>query len=243
MTHSNATHSDRRRRQELAARYLDTARRMAATLARRLPAHVDVDDLIGAAGVALAKVLSQPIERTRAPGFDRYIKCRMRGAMLDELRRNDTLSNSQRADLERLRVAERRLTHSLGHTPDRAEVASAAGLTKARCEHLARMVASRRASSLDAPTAPVVATESSSVAIEAVLDVRRRFDHLHEAMLTLPDRLQRVLQLYYRQEHTLRQIGTELGVTESRALQLRQRAEQQLRNVAPESAPMLQAAS
>src|SRR5258706_3918621 len=79
----------------LADRYLAVVRRHAYRLARRLPAHVSVDDLIGAGCVGLADALRK-FDRSSSDRFEAYAECRIRGAMIDELRSHDVLSRDLR---------------------------------------------------------------------------------------------------------------------------------------------------
>src|SRR4051812_22361314 len=92
----NNKHSlDESQRRELVVDYMGTVRRMAYGMARTLPKSVSLDDLIGAGMLGLADALSKYTGHDLAE-FGAYVGCRVRGAMLDELRNEDPLTRPQR---------------------------------------------------------------------------------------------------------------------------------------------------
>ena len=207
----------------LADRYMSIVRRHAYRLARRLPSHVHVEDLMGADFVGLADALNK-YDRSGPDRFEAYADCRIRGAMLDELRSYDPLSRDLRDLNNRIVSAVRCLTAELGRPPEEIEIAQKLELPVAAFrERLAKLsfggLVSLDTTGGDGVDGLELSDDSSEAADHQLLRTERR-EKLSGAVSQLPERLQSLLQLYYEQDYTLREIGDLLGVTESRACQL-----------------------
>jgi len=217
---------------KLADRYMSIVRRHAYRLARRLPSHVNVDDLMGAGFVGLADAL-QKYDRSGPDRFEAYADCRIRGAMLDELRSYDPLSRDLRDLNNRIVRAVRELTAELGRPPEEIEIARKLEIPVAAFrERLAKLsfggLVSLDTTGGDGMEGLELGDESEEGADGHLLRSERR-ERLGKAVERLPERLQSLLQLYYEQDYTLREIGEQLGVTESRACQLHAEAIVRLR--------------
>src|SRR3954469_24994429 len=217
---------------KLADRYMSIVRRHAYRLARRLPSHVHVEDLMGAGFVGLADALNK-YDRSGPDRFEAYADCRIRGAMLDELRSYDPLSRDLRDLNNRIVAAVRILTAQLGRPPEEIEIAQKLELPVAAFrERLAKLSFGGLVSLDTTGGEGVEGLELSDDASEAadyqLLRTERR-ERLSDAVGQLPERLQSLLRLYYEQDYTLREIGEMLGVTESRACQLHAEAIVRLR--------------
>ena len=175
---------------------------------------------------------------TRGAKFSTYALPRIRGAILDALRAAHPLPRSLQKFSSDMDQASATLHVKLGRTPTRAELAEEMGLSKKDFLTTLR-TSSIRVVSLDglADTAVNGNTEKlmemadddpgidpDSMAQETM--VRRL---LHDAVDTLPDREKTIVQLYYMRSHSLKSIGKALGISESRASQLRHRAVRRLR--------------
>jgi RNA polymerase sigma factor FliA len=207
-------------------------RRHAYRLARRLPSHINVEDLMGAGCIGLADALVK-YDRTGPDRFEAYADFRIRGAMLDELRSYDPLSRDLRDLNNRIVTAVRRLTCELGRPPEEAEIAEMLGLPVAEFRlRLARLsfggLVSLDTTGNDGVDSIEVGDDGADGAECQLLRAERR-ERLASAVAELPERLQTLLRLYYEQDHTLREIGQELGFTESRACQLHAEAIVRLR--------------
>src|SRR5579871_1917981 len=115
------------RRNELAAKYFPYIEKVARRLARRLPAHIDIDDLISAGVIGLLEA-AERFDPTRVNRFEAFAEFRIRGAMLDDLRSRDTLSRDMRRLSNELREATRSLEAQLGRAPDHEEIAKRLGV-------------------------------------------------------------------------------------------------------------------
>jgi RNA polymerase sigma factor for flagellar operon FliA len=220
-------------REELIRQGLPLVRRMAFRMARRLPPNVDVNDLIGAGTEGLLKAV-QYYDAERYPHFEPYAKTRIRGAILDELRANDSLTRYGRSRMAEITHTIKELQHSLGRQPAEDEIAARLGMPLEQYQRLTgdlmRGPTLQGLSSVSADDA-----ESSTATPDAVLldtDLKRR---LAAAMQKLTERTQQVLALYYQEECTQAEIGEILGVTESRVCQILGEATARLRAMLDES--------
>jgi len=200
-------------------------------LDRRLPVHVSRDDLASAGKLALIEALLRfdgPPEQARA-----YCYVRVRGAVLDELRRLDPLSRHTRAQVTQVRRAAATLERELGRPPAANEIATATGFTPAAVAQLDRLATAAQACSADATDADgetlhalvdadAVCPARSAESVDAHASVRAALDRL-------PPNHARVLRRYYLEDATLDDIAVELGVSKERVRQVRDAAEKKLR--------------
>jgi RNA polymerase sigma factor for flagellar operon FliA len=214
-------------REDLIRLGLPLVRRMAFRMARRLPPNVDVNDLIGAGTEGLLKAV-QYYDAERYPQFEPYAKTRIRGAILDELRANDSLTRYGRSRMAEITNTIKELQHRLGRQPAEDEIAARMGIPLEQYQRLTgdlmRGPTLQGLSSVAADDA-----ESGTATPDAALldsDLKRR---LAAAMSKLTERTQQVLALYYQEECTQAEIGQILGVTESRVCQILGEATARLR--------------
>jgi RNA polymerase sigma factor for flagellar operon FliA len=206
---------------DLALRMLPTIHRIARKLARRLPRHIRIDDLVGAGCQGLVAAYAR-FDGARADGFDAFAEFRIRGAMLDELRASDPLSRDQRTNAKKAVAATRALSSRLGRAPTAEEVAAELGIPLDLYWERQSAAAVGFSVSIDDDDSELGA-QLSDPHVEAAdehLCRREARDAVTRAIATLPPRLARVLELHYGQGLTLRQIGEQFGVTESRVCQL-----------------------
>ena len=217
---------------DVAARFVPVIRQAALRVARRLPAHICVDDLVSAGFMGLVDAYRR-YEPTRCDRFDAYAEVRIKGAILDELLSYDTLSRDLRALANRTAQATRELSNRLGRAPTDTEVASQLGMDLDGYRSAAARMAVGTPVSLDAAPngdeAPFEVSDAVNTAADEMLGQAQARAVLGNALCELPPRLRNVLDLYYREERTLREIGVLLGVTESRVCQLHGEAVRKLR--------------
>jgi RNA polymerase sigma factor for flagellar operon FliA len=216
--------------QDLAVRMLPTVHRIAKQLATRLPRHIRIDDLIGAGCQGLVDAYTR-LDPARADGFQAYAEFRIRGAMLDELRAGDPLSRDQRAHATRGAAASRALAGRLGRAPAPAEIAAELGIPlelywKRQSAGTCRLVSFECDEGGDLGS---ILPDPQNEAADEHLCREEERSHVRRAIAALPPRLAHVLELHYVEGLTLRQIGEQLGVTESRACQLEGEAIRRMR--------------
>ncbi|MBL8918614.1 MAG: sigma-70 family RNA polymerase sigma factor [Myxococcaceae bacterium] len=196
-------------------------------VARKLSARVGrdlADDLwsVGALGLLEA---ARRYDASRAVRFESFAEHRIRGAMLDELRKMDHLPRRLRADTERVDKARGALGRELGREPTLDELAARLGIT---IEDLAELEQLRQ------PLVPLVeALELASAedGAEARLDKALVSRRLANAIGQLDQRLQLLLSLYYVEELTFREVARLLEVSEARVCQLHADALRNLRGL------------
>lgn len=199
-----------------------------ASVARRLPPHVSREDLASAGKVALVEALlgfNGPVAKARA-----YCYVRVRGAVLDELRRLDPLSRQARARVKQVRAATRALERLLGRAPDENEVASATGFSLGQLRQIAHLAASAEHCSVDETddaghelvdadaACPATSAEAGDVSAS-----------VQAALARMPVNQAHVLRRYYLDDATLDEIAVELGISKERVRQIREAAEKKLR--------------
>ena len=212
---------------DVAARFGHVIRRAALRVARRLPSHVCVDDLVGAGYVGLVDAYRR-FDPAGFESFEPYAEVRIKGAMLDELRSYDPLSRGLRALATRTARATQRLENQLGRRPLEHEIASELGVSLDVFQKNAGRMAVGTTRSTDEESSPEAADVGSRNAEQTLADSQGR-RALADAVSSLPERLGRILALYYRDELTLRDIGLQMNVTESRICQLHAEAIKRLR--------------
>lgn len=217
--------------QSLAIQMIPVIRRVAYRLAKRLPPHVCVDDLISAGLIGLINAYDR-FDPSLCGDFGAYAELRIRGAMLDDLRAADPLSRDLRAHATRTKAARRTLESRLERAPSEAEIAAEMGLSLATYQTFTARAAVGPTVSLDAPgdggSSLQIGDPDDIPVDERVVREQSRLK-AHQAIGALPPRLKQVVTLYYGDEWTLRDIGTFLGVTESRVCQLQAEALQRMR--------------
>ena len=217
---------------EVAARMIPVIRRMALRLARRLPSHVCVDDLVSAGLVGLVTA-HRRFDEARGDDFDAYAETCIRGAMIDELRAQDPLSRDLRAHAKAASRAQQTFESKVGRAPTELEMAAAMGLDLAPYRRYTQKAAVGPAVSLDAGAgaedAPIQVADAETLPADERLFEAERRASLATALEALPPRLRQVVELYYGEERKLRDIGAMLGVTESRVCQLQTEAVARMR--------------
>jgi RNA polymerase sigma factor FliA len=160
---------------------------------------------------------------SRGASFETYAGIRIRGAMLDELRRTDWAPRSVHRKVREMIEAIRKLESRLGRRPREAEIAEQMGIDLDEYHGIAREAVNCRMFSMDelSPVDSDTGTISSSgQSPEERLQDRDAQAAVVDAIRVLPEREQLVMSLYYDDELNLREIGEVLGVSESRVCQL-----------------------
>ncbi len=204
----------------LVDRYGYLVRRLARHLAVRLPVSVQQDDLIQAGMVGLLEAAGK-YDCGRGASFETYAVVRIRGAMLDELRRGDWAPRSVHRNGRRVADAVRQVEANTGMEAQDKDIAAAMGLSIGQYH---RVLADSSGARLLSYEALLEADESSEPAGQEVLEERHEGlaveRHLADAIAGLPERERLVLALYYDEELNLKEIGAVIGVGESRVSQI-----------------------
>jgi RNA polymerase sigma factor for flagellar operon FliA len=191
-----------------------------------LPAHVELSDLVQDGMCGLIGAARRYKSRRGVP-FPLYAKHRIRGAILDGLRRVDPATRDSRSKVKKFEAAARELGDELGRTPTTAEVAAKAGTTAPRW--LLDPLGWRSGPALRGRTEERSTDSRDLRAGEAWRpDVRAGHQELRAvlfaAMESLPLRYRQIMLLYHWKGVTMREIGRAFGVNESRVSQIHKRA-------------------
>ncbi len=204
-----------------------------SSVAARVPRHVRHDDLVSAGLLGLAQA-AKSWDPAHGVSFEHYARRRIEGALLDELRSRDWASRSARQDTRRLHVVTEQLTGKLGRQPETAEVAKQLGVTDKDVERIRDDVRRSTVLHLDAfepgtGGSDSLAAEPGEDPVNQLLGQEMR-GYLRDAVLTLPDRLRKVVVEYFFEDRPMKDIAADLDVTVSRVSQLRAEAIKLLRD-------------
>jgi RNA polymerase sigma factor FliA len=207
---------------DVCASLASLVRKVAYRFARRLPAHVELDDLVGAGSLGLVMAVRQHLDKPRGE-LERLVVQRVRGAMLDHLRGADPLTRRQRAAVGAVQRARAALERD-GQKADLEEVAGSIGMSMRRAEQIERRLLSVQITPLTSPESVI----DHSDLIER-LQQRDRQEKVTKALAMIPERLQILLSLYYYEELTYQEISEVLAISRSRVCQLHAQALEALR--------------
>lgn len=220
--------------------YLDFVRRVATRMARNLPSHVSLDDLIGAGSLGLLDAMNR-YDPAKADRFETFAEFRVKGAILDELRRYDLMARNARLTAKRLARKTHELTAQFGRPPTESEMATALQMRVEEYRKLICRVGQVRVMSLDDLSCSddgavdrSFELRARTVGPEEAASHRELLDHLGQAVERLPARQQMILEMYYQRDMTLKEIGRHVGVTESRVCQIMGEATRKLRTILQE---------
>lgn len=206
------------------------ARRMASTM----PHSIDISDLVQDGVIGLIDAAHR-FDDSRGIKFETFAERRVRGAMIDALRK-DAWPRGVRRVRRELEAAREKLRATLGHEPSLADLAKAVGSdekrlgkTIVRINTIESTSPFSNAENVDESQLPAVLVPAEPERPDMQYERDEVTSRVRSAIASLPAREQRVIALYYYNEVTMKDIGTELGVNESRVSQLHARAIRRLR--------------
>ena len=224
-------------RTRLLEEHLGLVHHVARQVSRTLAVRVDFDELVSAGTIGLMTAL-EGFDESRGLAFSTFAAPRIRGAILDELRKQDHVPRSVRRKTREIAAAREALMRETGHVPDDATIARHMGIEvetlwrwQADVEGAHHIPLDRapgeRDTTAPAPAETLASHEDSIV--EDQLTHEQEVEHLKEAILRLKEQERIVLSLYYFEELKLHEIAKVLELTESRVSQIRSKALSKLR--------------
>ncbi len=212
-------------------------KRIAHHLMGRLPRTVQVDDLIQAGMMGLLEA-AKNFDPSKGASFNTYAGIRIRGSMLDEVRRNDWLPRSIHRNTRRISEAAQKLENKLGRDASDSEIAECLEISiydyhQMLCDSNSGQLYGFEELGLHDD---VMHSNLASTVNEPLqeLETADFVNRLSGCIDKLPDREQLVLSLYYDEELNLKEIGAVLSVSESRVCQIHSQAMLRLRSKLPE---------
>lgn len=215
--------------------YADLVKRIAQHMAAKMPASVQVDDLIQSGMIGLIEA-SKKYDPSRGASFETYAGIRIRGAIVDEIRKGDWVPRSVHRNARKISETISHLEAKLGRDAKDAEVADAMGVELDEYFSMSK----------DATAGHLFSIEETLFGEDSAVnehDVSSNFTKPYESVQTqalsvslaqaieqLPERERLVLSLYYDEELNLKEIGQVLGVSESRVSQIHSQAALRLRS-------------
>jgi RNA polymerase sigma factor for flagellar operon FliA len=221
----------------LLTQYSPLVRRLAHQMIAKLPANVELADLIQVGMMGLNDALGR-FDAKQGVQFETFATQRIRGAMLDELRGADWMSRGNRRQQREIEAAVHKLEHRLGRAPVESEIAAEMGLPLAEYQEMLGKVRGTQLLYLEDMSSG--GSEGDEDFLDrhvgdadanpmAKLQDRRMREALVAAIEALPEREQYVMSMYYEHDMNLKEIAAVLGVTESRVCQLHSQSIARLR--------------
>jgi RNA polymerase sigma factor FliA len=228
INHVDQESMDSKYREELIIKYAPLVKQIAERMAVRLPPNISKEELIGPGVLGLFDAIDK-FDSKRGIKFRTYANLRIKGAILDELRKMDWISRSVRRNINRIEDAIRTLELKLGREPKDDEIAEEMGL---EMDSYYRMISRSQGVNLlsldelmlDGTTFKVSKQASDQPSPIDELKVKEIKSIIFKAMSTLSKKEQIVLSLYYYDELTLKEIAQVLSLTESRISQIHSKA-------------------
>ena len=217
---------------ELMARFAPLVKRIAYHMMGRLPSTVQLDDMVQAGMIGLFEAL-KGYDMSRGASFETYARIRIRGAMIDEVRRGDWTPRSVYRKSRQLSEAIREVEEREGRDAKDSEIAALLNIDMQEYNSLVKEAAGCQLLSYEDITSTGGNTDESSAAhIQGPYQELQEQDFrsgLADKIAGLPERERLIMALYYDEEFNLREIGEILGVSEGRVCQIHGQALARLR--------------
>lgn len=207
---------------ELVEAHMHVVHHVVRDVSSRLPAHVDVDDLVSAGYTGLVQAAKSYDESTGVP-FARWASRRIRGAVIDELRAMDWASRQLRSKQKTITATEAELTAKLGRQPEHAEVAEQMGISVTELNRQ-RAQLDRQVMSLDCPSSASVQVQDSGRTPDDHVLMVEQWDELRKGIEKLPEKLRYIVVELYIKQRSASELAAEMCVTPSRVSQMRSEA-------------------
>ena len=210
-------------RQQLILEYYPLVRQIALRVIKRLPSHIELDDLIHIGTLGLIEAIDK-YNPLKTPSFNAYARMRIQGSIYDAMRQHDWVPRSVRDRAKLLKNAEEDLKRTLKRQPDAQEIASHLNVSLERYQQMQKRSNIRSVISMEDGAeenqrlGDLIQGKTDDPLEIALGSEQKAF--LSDLIKTLPLREQQIITLYYFKDHTFKEIAKTLGLTESRISQL-----------------------
>jgi RNA polymerase sigma factor FliA len=228
---------DQQAREQLILHHMRIVRYIAGRMAIHVPSSIEMHDLIGWGVMGLLDAVEK-YDHQQEIKFTTYATIRVRGAVIDQIRSLDWAPRSLRTMARKVGQARDKLRQTQGVEPDAEAIAEELGTTPEHVDETMAQLQTAQILSLDnylpseeeGETRKVDVTSGNTIPgpMQAAM-TKERQQLVVQGILQLPDQQQKVLNLYYYEELTLKEIGLVLNVSESRICQVHSAAMKNLR--------------
>ncbi len=214
-------------KENMVDKHASMVKRIAYHLKSRLPAHIQVDDLIQAGMIGLLEA-ARNYDAKQGASFETYASIRIRGAMLDEMRKNDWAPRSVHRNSRRVAEVIRQIENEKGRDARDSEIAEALNIELDEYNRILQDSSGHKILSFEEfgmDNGSILDTIPNPQT--GILDGLQKEDMkvlIANAIAGLPERERLVIALYYDEELNLREIGAIIGVSESRISQIHSQA-------------------
>ena len=213
---------------DMVERHAPLVKRIACHLINRLPASVQLEDMVQAGMIGLLEATGK-YDETQGASFETYAGIRIRGSMLDEIRKNDWAPRSVHRKAREVAEAVRIIENEYGRDARDVEIAETLDMSLGEYYKILQDNSYHKVLSVDDTSVNTGETMLDSMSDNApgILDGMHKDDMqrlLSDAIAGLPERERLVMALYYDEELNLREIGAVMGVSESRVSQIHSQA-------------------
>lgn len=223
--------------QDRAVSYLPLVQKIARKISRKLPDYVDTDDLYSVGVVGMMTAIDK-YDSSREQCFDAYVAMRVKGSIMDELRRRDTLSRSSRSKASLLKETTERVEQQLGRKPNDGEIRDAMSLSQQQLDKLRMQTQNVTILSLERSVTSDEGEDSglheriadeNQVNCPDVMEAEDVKTAILQSLDCLPDRQRKILAMYYYEGLRFYEIAEIFGVSEARICQIHSQALSKLR--------------
>ncbi len=204
-------------------KYAYIVKQIAYHLISRLPSSVQIEDLMQAGMIGLIEA-HQRYDATKSPSFEGYAGIRIRGTMIDELRKSSWMPRSVHQNMRKISQAIHQVENRMGREAKSQEIASELGVN---AEEYAELLSDSHANelySIDDMDENAMGVSESQDEPHTVVEMQEFKDHLSKLIEDLPHQEQIVLAFYYSEKLKFKEIGEVIGVGEARVCQLHSQA-------------------
>lgn len=218
-------------RQEKITAYAPLVESIVQRLRKSLPAHIETDDLRQLGYIGLIQAIDR-YQDTKGCSLEHYAKIRIQGNIIDELRSKDWVPRSVRSRIKTLQLAQQDLRSTLHRKPTAEELATHLGMSMKEYRRMYRRCDARTLLSMENGIeeqnrlGDKIAGDEIDPQRQSILN--EEIGYLKVAMNTLSQREHTIVNLYYYQNWTFKEIAREMRITEARVSQLHTRLKQKL---------------
>lgn len=209
--------------EKIVVEYRPLVKKIALYIKRRLPSHIELEDLLQSGFVGLIEAKKHYLPNMGA-SFETYASIRIRGSIIDALRRNSWGTRESAKNMRMITEAINKIEQRTQQHPSNEEIADELGISMEEYTRISHQVSVSQILSIDAMNIPDVFPNEQEDDPQEISQADEMKEYIKQMIHTLPEREQLVLSLYYVEEFTFKQIGEILDLTEARVCQLHSKA-------------------